>query len=246
MTDGVDWFREAFSDDYIRVYSHRDRVEAASTIDQLQQSLSLPSGVFCLDLCCGFGRHVSVLNARGIDTIGLDLSPALLQHAATLPATAGRIVQGDMRHLPFRQCFDCVFSFFSSFGYFATDAENASVLGEIHRVLVPGGRFAIDFLNAEAVRNELVPQSVTTRDGLTIRQHRRVNSVTNTVEKQLIVEDGTGVRTYDERVKLYRPDDFRKFCVVAGLVIDRFCGDFAGTPFSPQSQRLVVIGRRPA
>ena len=46
------------------------------------------------------------------------------------------LVRGDMRALPFRDgAFRTVVNFFTSFGYFLTEAENTAVVAEIERVL---------------------------------------------------------------------------------------------------------------
>ena len=52
-----------------------------------------------------------------------------------------------MRRLPFRDgAFEAVANLFTSFGYFFDEAQNRRVLGEIARVLRPGGAFLLDLM----------------------------------------------------------------------------------------------------
>jgi demethylmenaquinone methyltransferase/2-methoxy-6-polyprenyl-1,4-benzoquinol methylase len=107
-----------------------------------------------LDLACGTGDLLFAAAARARLAIGLDLTHRMLQLAARRVNGAARRVQrtrpsgvhlitGDMQALPFGA------SHFSvvTVGYGlrnVPDIERA--LGEIHRVLVPGGRFlSLDF-----------------------------------------------------------------------------------------------------
>lgn len=69
-----------------------------------------------------------------------------------------------MRDLPLTGGFDAVVNLFTSFGYFEEDEEQVKVLREIYRMLKPGGKFVIDYLNPAYVIRHLVPHS-TREDG---------------------------------------------------------------------------------
>ena len=53
-----------------------------------------------LDVGCGPGQDVEALAAGGLNVVGFDIAPSLLQ-AAWTQGSDGRFVQGDMRQLPF-------------------------------------------------------------------------------------------------------------------------------------------------
>jgi ubiquinone/menaquinone biosynthesis C-methylase UbiE len=59
----------------------------------------LPPGASVLDLGCGPARDVASMQARGLKVVGLDLSFGLLCQASS--SVRRRLVQGDMRNLPF-------------------------------------------------------------------------------------------------------------------------------------------------
>ncbi len=61
--------------------------------------------------------------------------------------------------VPFRNnYFDYTFNFFSSFGYFESDAENIDVLRNISLGLKKNGIVAIDFMNIKKVIENLKPR----------------------------------------------------------------------------------------
>lgn len=236
-----DWFTESFSQDYLRIYRHRDFSEAEAAIRGLLARLNLPLGVKGLDLGCGFGRHLAYLNAHGVDSIGLDLSADLLAVANETPGCRGRLIRADMRAIPLAAASrDFVFSFFSSFGYFARDEENERVIREIGRIMRPGGGFVLDYLNAEYLERRLVPADVQQFDDFTLRQRRYIDHASNTIVKEMVMSDTAGERTYHECVKLYRQGDFARFCERAGFRPRQWWGDYEGSPPSPDLPRLIL------
>ena len=238
------WFRDAFSKDYIRIYKHRDSTEAEEFIDYLLSRINLPAGAMCLDLGCGFGRHLAHLNRKNIRTYGVDLSQDLLDFASESTPNVGRLVRADMRRLPFSTNFDFVFSFFSTFGYFVTDLENLEVIKEISRVLKPNGGFLIDYMNSCYVKDSLTAEDHQQFPDFELRQRRRINERTNAVEKELSIKDDEGERVIKESLKLYEAEHFSAFCRDAGLIIKELLGSYDGEAFRDQSKRLIVIGEK--
>lgn len=240
---GEAWFRQWFGEEYLRLYPHRDEEEAARAVELLLETSDLAPGTRVLDLACGAGRHLTPLRAAGLTATGLDLSLPLLRRAA---ARAGRpgLVCGDMRSLPFAAgVFGAVAQFFTSFGYFATREEDRRVLGEVRRVLADGGTFLLDFMNAERVREELVPEDTQRIEGRTVRQVRWLDD--DTVVKRIEIgdpEEGRG-EVFHERVRLYEPGELGRMLAGAGLEPRARYGDYRGRPFrSDESPRLLILG----
>jgi SAM-dependent methyltransferase len=240
-----DWYANWFGLDYIRLYPHRDTAEAKRQVDFLLQALpGLERDTRVLDLCCGAGRHTRLLAGRGFRVVGVDLSAALLAQAA---GTGHHLARCDMRRLPFGPVFGLVTNFFTSFGYFSTDAENRQILEAIASVLTPGGQFLIDYLNPDQVRAGLVPESRTTLpDGSDVRQNRHVDEKTGRVEKDILIRNPGGEeRTYRESVRLYTRDEMAGMIAGSGLTLEGVHGDFrAGAPFGSASPRMILTGRR--
>lgn len=139
----MDWFAWDFDHPaYFDIYADKAE-DAGREGPALAVLLGLSAGSLVLDLPCGWGRLHPHLAAQGLAVVGGDLSPLnLRRHRAEHPAPLARL---DLRALPFRNgCADGVFCAFTSWGYFATDAENLRQLQEFARVLRPGGVLLLD------------------------------------------------------------------------------------------------------
>lgn len=242
-----EWYEESFGDDYLIVYKHRDFGGARKEVDRMIAWLDLPSGSKVLDLCCGMGRHSLVLAEAGYEVTGVDLSEALLREARSQKgAEKVTWLRSDMRNLPLVGGFDAVVNLFTSFGYFEEDEEQVKVLYEIHRMLKPGGRFIIDYLNPAHVIRNLVPHS-TREDGEDlIDESRRIEN--GYVKKDIILTtkiDSTP-RKYHERVKLYSLDKFQEMLEIAGLQLEAVHGSYEEEVYDAESStRMIFSGFRP-
>jgi len=242
------WYEESFGEDYLRVYNYRDEQGAAHEVHEMIFWLKLESGTKVLDLCCGMGRHSLSLAEKGYEVTGMDLSDVLLDEAKQADGSENvNWVQGDMRELPLAdEEFGAVVNLFTSFGYFKEDAEHIRVLKEIRRVLRPGGRFIIDFMNPPHVKRHLKPYSEREEDGLKIEERRTIED--GFVKKHITIipqsEDGGEVREYDERVKLYTLETFTKMLEEAGLELDEVRGSYDEKRYEKDSPRMIFVGKR--
>src|ERR1700722_14190586 len=124
--------------------------------------LDLRPGLSVLDLGCGSGELASRLAARGCRVTGLDSSEVFLARAradATAAGVSVEYVAGGMRQMPWTGRFDRVVSWSTAFGYF-DDPTNRAVLDGIVRVLLPGGRLAMDLDNLTKVLASYCPSRV--------------------------------------------------------------------------------------
>src|SRR5687767_5114521 len=95
-----EWFEEWFGEEYLRLYPHRDDVDADRAVGLLRRAVPWRAGLRVLDIGAGAGRHARAIVAAGAKCVGLDLSAALLRRARQ--ATTAPLVRADMRRLPFR------------------------------------------------------------------------------------------------------------------------------------------------
>ncbi|NGZ77003.1 class I SAM-dependent methyltransferase [Saccharibacillus alkalitolerans] len=243
-----EWYEKSFGEDYLRVYNYRDEQGAAHEVHEMISWLKLEGGAKVLDLCCGMGRHSLSLAEKGYEVTGMDLSDVLLDEAKKEEgAERVRWVQGDMRELPFADGeFDAVVNLFTSFGYFEEDAEHVRVLNEIRRVLRPGGRFIIDFMNPPHVKRHLKPYTEREEEGLKIEERRSIEE--GFVKKHITIipenEDGGERREYDERVKLYTLERFTDMLAEAGLELDEVRGSYDEKRYESDSPRMIFVGKR--
>jgi SAM-dependent methyltransferase len=249
----VAWYREWFGEEYLGLYSHRDRGEAEEHVGFVVRVLpGRPHAV--LDLACGAGRHTAALRSRGLRALGVDRSLLLLAESRQTGTPSWPRVAGDMRCLPFvDESFDWVLNFFTSFGYFETDEENVRVLAEIRRVLTGGGSFLIDFLNLDYALAHLAPEDSLRLEGDEERlaeidrwwdaHSRRLNKRIRVYRRG----ESSPARTFLESVRGYRPEEVAAQLDGAGLEVTARYGDFRGRPYAgASSERLILVGRRAA
>jgi ubiquinone/menaquinone biosynthesis C-methylase UbiE len=84
-----------------------------------------------IDAATGTGRWMSIASAKGANAFGIDSSPGMLATAARKAGLGARLIQGDLRALPFRSGFAdlAICSFALSYLPFA-----AGAFGELARV----------------------------------------------------------------------------------------------------------------
>lgn len=112
----------------------------------IAEAATLAPGARVLDLACGPGIYARPLarDTRGGLVCGLDLSIPMLRYASRKARTEELsnlfFIRGDAQHLPFPEAaFDVV----NCCGALHLFPKPARVLGEVHRVLRPGGRVTI-------------------------------------------------------------------------------------------------------
>jgi ubiquinone/menaquinone biosynthesis C-methylase UbiE len=94
----------------------------------------LPRDGPALEVGIGTGIVAAALAERGVDVVGIDLSPAMLRHAQR--RAPGRVARADALHLPIRTG-SVAAAYLVHVVHLVTDMER--VLAEVVRVLRPGG-----------------------------------------------------------------------------------------------------------
>ncbi|HYB53687.1 MAG TPA: class I SAM-dependent methyltransferase, partial [Thermoanaerobaculia bacterium] len=228
----------------LELYPHRDldsaRREVAFALDHLSRQ---PTPM--LDLCCGAGRHFPYFQGLGIRPIGLDFSAPLLELARARGGPLA-LVRGDMRFLPFSDgAFASVVNFFTSFGYFVSEPDNAAVVAEIERVLASGGRVLCDTFGLDHVLARLVPEECRSSSGRQYRIRRWWNAASRRVEKEIEVRRGGSTEIFRESVRAYTAPELVRLFEGSGMRVEATWGDFDGSPAGADSPRLILLARKP-
>lgn len=242
-----DWYVDAFGALYPIVYAHRTSEAAAPEARFAAEAVRLTQDDVVLDLCCGAGRHLVRLQQLTRRLAGVDYSPALLTRAHKALSDTVGLARADMRALPFFEAFDVVFSFFTSFGYFMDDAENYLSVLNMAQALKPGGRFFLDYLNPNAVAQQL--QAATTREsqGCVIHEQRWIDADARRVNKRVTVtRDNQRLGVTMESVRLYTHDEMAAMLTRAGLRVTHTYGDYDGAAYASDSPRMLLTGLRGA
>ncbi len=124
---------------------HRNFLQGRIEVPLFTRALSLASRCRVLEVGCGRGVALPVFEAllRPASLVGLDIELELLRQARSVahPASGVRLVQGDVRRIPFPdETFDVVVDFGTC--YHIEGPHLA--LKEIERVLSAGGVFATE------------------------------------------------------------------------------------------------------
>ncbi len=246
------WFNRWFGEAYKRLYPHRDFKEAELQVAFVLRELPVTFKWRILDVGCGQGRHLKILRDLGyLSSFGLDLSIPLLRDARS---ASQQVIQGDMRHLPFpSNSFDWVNSFFTSFGYFATFAEDVEALSQFVSVLKPGGWLFLDLINKDHLLSQLVSEDTCVKNQVTVTQRRRLELSSQTVgagpqTETVVVKEieiqkpGSEIEKFEERVRLYSQEDMSALANQFSLRIVKTFGDEKGMPFHKSlSPRMALL-----
>jgi cyclopropane fatty-acyl-phospholipid synthase-like methyltransferase len=144
MTRG--WTDDYFDTVYLRRWSlGPPGQEIHRNVEFLLGELAITKGQSLLDVACGQGRYSLAFASHGLQVIGLDASEVLLKEGRRLASKMGlkiRWIRGDMRSIPCSRAFDHSV-LIDSFGFFDSEAENATVIGQLAGAVLPRGRIAI-------------------------------------------------------------------------------------------------------
>lgn len=162
-----------------------------------------------LEVGCGAGQGARWLRSRGATVVGFDLSGRQLQHSRRIDDATGievPVVQATVTAIPLGDAeFDLAFSAFGALP-FVVDIRTS--LGEVARVLRPGGRFVFSVVHPSRWMFADDP----TRRGMTVTR--------SYFDRRPYVEtDGTGAPTYVE--PHHTMADWVDALVAAGLSLDR-------------------------
>jgi SAM-dependent methyltransferase len=239
----MEWYEVAFDRMYPVLYEYRDIDEAMSVVEEFGDIFLDKAPI--LDLASGSGRYLEALLAKGFEAYGLDLSHYLLRRSVEEWGHAGRLVQGDMRHLPFADgSLGAVWNMFTSFGYFSVDTDNLLVFREVHRVLERGGLFLFDFINGGRIAAALLEDTRRRAGDFEIAEKRKLESHGKYLIKHATITNlRTGEREQiEERLRLYSKEDLTIMFRSVGFTVVEVYGDYRRNPFAEGvSERVIIV-----
>lgn len=150
MSHAANWYDQFFDGLYGQVLGRQ--FAESQTMQQVRivrRLLGLRKGQRVLNVPCGQGRLTIPLARQGLLMTGADLTTSYLDKARRRARRNGldvAFIEADMRNIDFHSCFDTVFNWFGSFGYFS-EADNLALCRRIWRALKPGGRFLVEGVN---------------------------------------------------------------------------------------------------
>jgi SAM-dependent methyltransferase len=205
-----------------------------------------------LDLGCGTGELAAALRPNRRVT-GVDPAAAMLAIARQRPG--GRDVtwvEADARSVRLSERFDLVLLTGHAFQVFLTSDDQRAALSTIAAHLAPNGRFIFDSRNP-ALRTWENRNRHNTR-------HRLEHPQLGTIEawNEPSYDDDTNVLTYENGYRVlatgrtfsasaqirYTPqEELAEMIEAAGLVVERWLGDWDGRPYHRTAREVIPIGR---
>jgi ubiquinone/menaquinone biosynthesis C-methylase UbiE len=222
------------------------------------------SGQAVLELAVGTGRVAIEVAKEGIEVVGLDLSPAMLDVARRKAegVTQLTLVEGDMADFQLGRRFGLIYIPFRSFLLLSTVEQQKACLRCVREHLAPGGRLALNFFNPDIplmaawmgpARQGLRPAGETAaRDGSPAAHWQTRRYLTSTqqidetrIEERLDKEGAVLSRVYRKLALRYVfRYEMQHLLELSGFEIEALYGGFGGEPFSDSSTEMVWVARR--
>ncbi len=249
-------------DDWADIY---DAVHAGLDHDvDFYVAQSQASGGPVLELGCGTGRISLAIAEAGVDVVGIDISPRMIE-AAQAKARRRSLTErcifqpGDMASLRLADRFPLIAMPFRSFQSMLTVEEQRQALTLARAHLAPGGLLAFDTFNPDvkALANDdlaAVPyhlRDVERADGgtLIIWAQNGWNPVEQVNDVRMIIEEVSDagvverrlIRDFEQRYTFrYEMEHLLELC---GFVVEAVYGDFDGGPVTESAEDLVWLAR---
>ncbi len=244
-----DWFSE---EDFWRVsfpfMFEAGRLDIAGEEAEQMIALSGCESGDLLDMCCGPGRHSLAFAERGFRVTGVDATGFLLDKAREQAERDGvdvEWVESDMRTFVRPESFDLVLSLFTSFGFFEDAADNRGVLENFCQSLRPGGSLVLDVLGKEVLARQFVAvDAQESPTGDLVVQRRRVFDDWSRIATEWIFVGDDDTRRFHLALWLYSGQELREMLLAAGFDAVELYGDFLGSAYGPEADRLVAVASR--
>ena len=243
----MSWYQDWFnSENYLRVYRHRDETEAERLVELIINNTELESNSKILDMACGSGRHSIILAKKGFDVTAIDISQRLISDAKTNANQNDvkiNFILSDILKFQTSDRFKLALNLFTSIGYFESDDDNFQVILNAYQFLDKGGYFVIDYFNKKYLTANLIPTTIFSENGYRITQNRSIHK--HRVIKDIMIEKNGSIEEFYESVRLYSYDEMLDYFKKAGFSIIKEFGDYNGNKFNHDSSpRLIIFGRK--
>jgi len=220
-----DWWKEGFSahdlvaDADVYFDTSMAEKEISSMMGFLKDVFGF-SPMAALDICCGAGRHVSVLKRHIPYVIGLDYSSEFLK-AGMERDFSDKLIRGNGHNLPLRSAsFDLVTCLGNSLGY-GKRGNDRMLASEASRVSRKGGYVVINATDPAYCRETLQPTAAyeyETPKGRIVDLYQRKIQHDNLLRcKQTTIKDGQKVRILNYRIRLFEDRDMVQLGEHAGI-----------------------------
>jgi SAM-dependent methyltransferase len=230
-------------DDYYlnpRVASAYDAEQAENeiTVDDIPFYVELAqeaaaAGHSVLELGCGTGRVTIPIAQAGVEVVGLDSSPQMLEVARRKSEGIENLrwVEGDMASFALGERFGLVIIPFRSFLLLHTREDQEACLRCIRNHLVHGGRLALNFFNPDPVRRSYEGSSQEQEERRIIAALRASGEIISHPYRNL-------------RMRYVFRYEMEHLLTSAGFHVDALYGWFDRRPYDDDSAEMVWLATK--
>ncbi len=263
--ENIPWNDPAFSRRMLDQHLSQDHDRASRPFDVIDRHVEWIHGALLkgepgrvLDLCCGPGLYTSRLAALGHDCVGIDYSPASIEHARELSRESGAHVEyvlRDVRHAEPGDGFDLVMLIFGELNVFPP-ADAALLIGKAHDALAPGGKLLLEPQRYDGIRARGEgPSTWYATDGGLFSDSPHLcldesfwdeDSRTLTTRFYIVDAATGGVHRHAMTVQAYTDKDYGRLLVDCGFDGGDFLDLLPGTPEDDFHELLAIVARKAA
>lgn len=242
-----EWFEDEsfWEETYNLLFPEKLFIEANKQVESILKLVGF-NGSSILDLCCGPGRCSLVLARKGFSVTGVDLSSFLLGRAKERVKSEGlsvELILEDMRRFIRPSSYDLVLNMFTSFGYFDDKNDDITVLENVFTNLKPGGIFVIDVMGKERLAKIYQPTiSDLLDDGTIVVQRPEIFDNWTRIRNEWIIIKGSQAKSFKFHHTVYSGKELRDLMELVGFESVKLYGNFEGSPYDSNAQRLIVTG----
>ena len=218
--------------------------ESPKQVEFIEKAVPLKPHHKILDLACGYGRHSILLAKKGYSVTGYDLSSDYIDQArqeAEKDDVKVTFERADMRSLDVSERFDVLISFSTSLAFYE-DEVNKDIFYRIYRALRPDGVFLFDQANISWVIS-LDKHSGTQKlpDGRIHRYKYSFDAERCILSRRSVLEDEEGCCESGWDIRYYTVPGLRYILEGIGFNVLRVYGNYDGSPYHIESDRLILI-----
>ena len=200
-----------------------------------------------LELGVGTGRVAIPLAARGVETHGIDASPAMVARLRDKPGGERvSVSMGDFADVDVAGEFALVYVVFNTFFALLTQDEQVRCFRNVAARLGAGGVFLIEAFVPDLSlydKGQAVRASSITTDAVNI-QAARLDPVAQTITGQQVIANAKGVHLYPVKLRFAWPSELDLMARLAGLRLRERRGGWLREPFDARSAKHVSIYER--
>lgn len=220
--------------EYDAFYRHKDYPQEAAFIAKFLKQKNVHT---LLDVGCGTGTHMALLEKEGFFVTGLDLNVEMLQVAKT--KVQGKLHKADMTHFSLSETFDAVVCLFAVFNHTLTIHAAQNALKSFKQHLVPRGVILIDLYNAKNAGSKVDEGNKIER-----KMEWSFDSATQITHSSVSYKTSRGnVQSDPFMMRHFSMDEMRSLLLDENFSNIEFWDNFTNNSGSPSSKNLLITAQ---